>query len=369
MKKYVVFFLILFFPLLASAVEITEKLSISGTATTVYQWLNKARGDVSNKDRGSAVLDFNVSFRPIENGEFFVRLSFAKGDGLKGVNPFLLSPNADDLFSDLKNINGHSRDHLLEFWYAHKFELKKDISIKLTAGLIDSTAFIDDNNYAADELTQFMNEVLVHNPLANLPSYDSGLAAEFEWDRFHLRVVGMRSKNEIEKSYNWIGAQIGYKLETVIGEGNYRVYAYTTNKRFEGWETDTYKALRGIGVSFDQQLIKDTVGAFLRMGWQDDSAQVDYNRMFSLGLNFNGGIWGRKNDEIAVGYAYLKTPSKNEELKYTQVFEGYIKFQLFSYKFLSSDITFDYQYIYDKTRNPENTKAGHIYTVRLNFHF
>ncbi|MDW7998049.1 MAG: porin, partial [Thermodesulfovibrio sp.] len=131
MKKSLFLLFFLIFPLSAYAVDITENLSISGTATTVYQWLKMTKGYADNlteskkKDRGSAALDFNLSFRPIENGEFFLRASFAKRDGLKAVSPFTLSPNADDLFSDLKNINGHSRDHLLELWYAHKFELKK----------------------------------------------------------------------------------------------------------------------------------------------------------------------------------------------------------------------------------------------------
>lgn len=379
MRRSLIFLLVLCFPISTYAADITDWLSVSGTVTGVYQWLKMTKGYVDEegkdktKNRGSAVIDFNVSLKPTENDEFFLRASFAKGDGLKDINPFKLSPNADDLFHDLQNINGHSRDHLQELWYSHTFPIQKDISLKITAGIIDSTSFIDDNAYAADELGQFMNEALVHNPLANLPSYDGGVAVEFEWDKFHLRLVGMRSKNENEsmniRNYNWIGAQVGYKLETSIGEGNYRIYAYTTNKRFENWDADGYRALKGIGVSFDQQIIKEILGAFFRAGWQDDSARVDYNRMFSLGLNLNGSLWGRKDDEVGVGYAYLKSPSKNEELKHSQVFEGYVKFKLFSYKFLSSDITFDYQYIRDKARESDNTKAGNVYGLRLNFNF
>lgn len=381
MKKTITLLIaiILLFPLNLLALELSDNLSVSGTATTVYQWLKMTKGyaDEENgtkkKDRGSAAIDFNVSFKPIEESEFFLRASFAKRDGLKAVSPFVLSPNADDLFSDLKNINGHSRDHLLELWYAHKFELKKDMTLKLQAGLIDSGAFIDDNSYAGDELHQFMNEALVHNPLANLPSYDPGVALEFEWDKFNLRVVGMRSKNENKemdrKNYNWFGVQVGYRVETTLGEGNYRVYVYRTNKKFENWDADSYKALRGFGLSFDQDLIKETLGTFFRAGWQSDSAWVDYKRMYSLGLNLNGSVWGRGGDEIGVGYAHLKTPSKNEEFKHSQVFEGYVKFQLFSNKTLSTDITFDYQYIRDRAREREKTLTGNIYGLRLNFNF
>ncbi|MDI1471849.1 Carbohydrate-selective porin [Thermodesulfovibrio sp. N1] len=367
-KSFAFAVLSLLFPFTVYAADIIEWLSISGSATGVYQWLNKTQGDIENKDRGSTVIDFNVSIKPIENSEIFLRASFAKGSGLKDINPFILSPNADDLFSDLKNINGHPRDHLLELWYSHKFPIEKEIFLKFTAGIIDSTAFIDDNIYANDELGQFMNEAFVNNPLANLPSYDAGVSVEFEWDKIHLRLVGMRSKNDYERRFNWIGAQVGYKLETTLGEGNYRLYAYTTNKRFKNWDSDGYKSLKGIGVSFDQQLIKDTLGAFFRAGLQDDSAVIDYNRMVSFGFNLNGSIWGRKDDEIGIGYAYLKSPPKNEELLRSRVFESYLKFKLFSYKAISSDITLDYQYIQDKTRE-EGTKAGNIYGIRFSLNF
>lgn len=368
MKKALISLIFLLFPFSVYAADITDWLSISGSATGVYQWLNKAQGDVENKDRGSAVIDFNVSVKPIENGEIFLRTSFARGSGLKDINPFILSPNTDDLFINLKNINGHSRDHLLELWYSQKFPIEKEISLKLTAGIIDSTAFIDDNVYAGDELQQFMNEALVHNPLANLPSYDAGVAVEFEWDKLNIKAVGMRSKNDYEKHYGYYALQIGYKLETELGEGNYRIYGFTTDRKFENWDADAYKSLKGIGVSFDQQIIKDKLGAFFRAGWQDDSAVIDYNRMISFGLNLNGSVWGRKDDEIGVGYAYLKSPSKNPELSRSQVIESYVKFKLFSYKAISSDITLDYQYIQDKTRE-EGSKAGHIYGVRFNLNF
>lgn len=375
MKRLLLFLMFILLPTSVFAVDITDKFSVSGTATTVYQWLKMTKGYVDEdtqdktKDRGSAVIDFNISFKPYENGELFLRASFAKRDGLKAVSPFVLSPNADDLFSDLKNINGHSRDHLLELWYAHKFELQKEMSLRIQAGIIDSTAFIDDNAYANDEINQFMNAALVNNPIANRPTYDAGIALEFEWDKFHLRIIGMRSKNDVEKKFNLAVLQTGYKLDTALGEGNYRLYVYTTDKKFPSWDGDAYKALKGFGVSFDQQLIKDTLGAFLRAGWQDDAVKTDYHKMFSFGLNLNGSVWGRKDDEIGVGYTYLKSPSKNEELKHSQVFEGYVKFKLFSYKSLSSDITFDYQYICDKARKSENTKAGNIYGVRFNINF
>jgi hypothetical protein len=115
MKKALISLIFLLFPFTVYAADITDWLSISGTATGVYQWLNKAQGDVENKDRGSAVIDFNVSVKPTENDEFFLRASFAKGSGFHSESanyPFKLNPNADDLFVDLQNINGHKWDQV-----------------------------------------------------------------------------------------------------------------------------------------------------------------------------------------------------------------------------------------------------------------
>jgi len=78
-------------------------------------------------------------------------------------------------------------------------------------------------------------------------------------------------------------------------------------------------------------------------------------------------LYGEKDDEVGIGYAYLKSPSK-AQLKRTNVFESYVKFKLFSYNVLNSDITLDYQYIQDKYPQ-EKTNAGHIYGLRFNVSF
>lgn len=360
---------------LASAFEINENLSISGTVTSVYQWLNMTKGYLDEegkekrKDRGSLALDLGISIKPYEQGEFFIRTSFAKGNGLKGVSPFVLPPNGDDLSDDLKNINGRSRDHLLELWYAHKFELKENMKLRLQAGIVDSAAYIDDNAYANSEIKQFMNPALVNSPVGNRPTYDLGAAIEFEWDSLSVRVLGIRSKNEFERHFNFLVGQIGVKLESPIGEGNYRVYVYGTDKKFPSWNENQLKPIRGLGVSFDQQIIKDILGAFFRAGFQNSSVMADYKGMYSLGVNINGNIWGRKDDEIGIGYAYLRSSSKNPELKNSQVFESYVSFRLFSYKFLQSDLTIDFQHLRDSKKHPFETVAGNVFGVRLNLSF
>ncbi len=76
-----------------------------------------------------------------------------------------------------------------------------------------------------------------------------------------------------------------------------------------------------------------------------------------------------QDDEAAFVYAYLKSPSKNEELRHSQVFEVYIKFKLYSHRTFCTYITLDYQYLRDTTRDFQNSIAGNIFGVRLTFNF
>jgi len=151
------------------------------------------------------------------------------------------------------------------------------------------------NAFANDEVAQFMNDILVNNTLANLPSYDIGGVAELDVSNFSLRGLAMSTKNEELKEYKYCALQLGYKLDTPIGEGNYRIYGFTTNKKFQNRDGTGEENLQGFGISADQKL-SEIIGAFARLGWQDDKAVVDDDQLYSGGLNISGNLWGRKND-------------------------------------------------------------------------
>lgn len=355
----------------ANALEISETLSLETNLTWVHQWLKHRSGDFEDKDRGSLVLDAGLSFRPTKVDEFFLRVSFAKEDGIKEFSPFMLTPNADDLFKDLKNINNRSRDHLLELWYARTFDLPGNFTLRTTLGIIDATAFIDDNRFANDELTQFMNEAFVNNPTANLVSYDYGVAFELGKGPVTVKLLGMRSKTEEKRNYNYYALQMGYRWETALGEGNLRVFGFATNKRFPNWDSDRKEALKGWGLSFDQDILKDRLGVFARVGFQDTKAEVDYKSMYSLGLSSRICIPRFRDVTVGAGYSYLKAPSRHEELKNSQVFEAYLLIPLYEReKKFSSALTFDWQYLKDRLREESTPKrSGHLLGVRLNFTF
>ena len=346
---------------IASAYDVNEKISINGTLTGVYQYGDYDVKGVDNKDGGAVVLDLGANYHPSNTDEFQVLLSFAAGNGLNKNNPFSLVPYADDLEDDLKDINSRNRDYLLEAWYKHTFKFSEKVSLGITGGIIDATRYIDDNNFANCETSQFMNQIFVNNKNVNLPSYDIGGVAELNVSNLSIRGLMMNTENE-DRNYDYYALQLGYAIETPMGKGNYRLYGFTTSKSFENWDRTGKENLQGFGISADQQL-SSIIGVFARLDWQNDAAVIDHEMAYSGGININGKLWGRENDEIGIGYAYLNG-ADNSNIDSTNAFETYAKFKISQF----NDISFDIQYIDDNLKHDEDRK-GFIYGVRVNAYF
>lgn len=360
------FFLIFALPVIVLSYDVNEKLSVEGTLTGVYQYGDFDVKGVDDSDKGAAVFDLGVNFHPTENDEFQITVGFGAGNGLNSVNPFSLAPYADDLEDDLKDINGRNRDYLLEAWYKHTFRISENMSLGMTGGIIDATAYIDDNNFANCECSHFMNEAFVNHSNVNLPSYDLGGVIELNVSNFTIRALAMNTKFESGDdeftNYNYYAMQAGYKLSTAMGEGNYRIYGFTTNKRFQCPDKPEKDNLQGFGISADQKL-GEILGVFVRASWQDDEAVIIHDEIYSGGVNINGKLWGREEDEIGIGYAYLDGACSSD-LDNTTAFETYAKFRMTSF----SDVTLDIQYIKDDMKDGKD-RDGVIYGIRMNAYF
>ncbi|MFN3534961.1 MAG: carbohydrate porin [Desulfatiglandales bacterium] len=358
------------------AYDLNDKFSVDVSVVGSYQHAKldsdpayfQNLGIKDSLGRGSAVLDLGLNFHPTERDQIGVSLSFAGGNGLRYTQLFTLSPNADDLESDLKNINGRDRDYLLEAWYRHDLRLGEEFSLSGIFGLIDSTAYLDSNEYANDETQQFMNEVFVNNPLLNLPSYDIGGVLELRLKDLTLRTLYMGSKTEDWQAgdnlrgYGYWGLELGYKVKDAVGEGNLRLTGFTTTKDFPNRTLDKAEALRGVGISLDHG-INDYLGLFLRAGCQDEKAQIMHKKLFSGGISINGKLWGREDDTIGLGYAFLDGAS-GSGLDSTEALEGYVRFRLTDFSHLS----FDIQYLKDKYVDLPKVE-GTVYGIRFTVQF
>ncbi len=167
-------------------------------------------------------------------------------------------------------------------------------------------------------------------------------------------------ENDDGNNYNFFGAQLAYHLETELGPGNYRlILAGTSDDFLDPTGTKATRRFSG-GVSFDQAL-GEVVGAFLRLAWQDDDALVDYEAIYSGGLNLKGVGWGRENDNVGLGYAYLT--GGNAGLDHTQAFEAYYRFGLTD----ELAVTADLQWMRDDYRAgaDDEDRDGWIFGLRF----
>nr|VFJ87477.1 MAG: porin [Candidatus Kentron sp. H]VFJ89111.1 MAG: porin [Candidatus Kentron sp. H]VFJ95801.1 MAG: porin [Candidatus Kentron sp. H] len=353
-------------PFSTSALEITDNFSIDATLTGVFQHGEFSGAGIDDTGRGTVVTDIGVNFQPTERDEFDLVVSFSAGDALNDASPYSAHPlYADDLENDLEDINGRGRDYLLTAWYKHTFALSEETSLGLTGGIISATGYVDDNKYANDEVSQFMNEAFVNNTLMVPPDFDTGIAAELDvGSRWSARGVWMSSKTDMGpggedalETYNYFAGQLGFHTES----GNYRLVVQGTGDDFADPTGTKTENLSSIGLSLDRRFT-DTLGAFARFGWQNDDATVSHDALYSGGINISGKLWGRADDEAGFGYARLD--GGNDGIEKTDIVEGYVKFQLSEY----ADLSLDIQYLDEETAG-ESNPHGFVYGVRVNGYF
>lgn len=345
------------------ALDINDKLSLDVTITGVFQYADFSKNATGDIGAGSVATDIGLNFHPTENDEVQLTVSFAGGEGLKKYydeKGFSLMPNADDLEEDLKDINGRGRDYLLEAWYKHTFKFGKDWYIAPTIGIIDGCAYIDDNDVANDEITQFMNDAFVNNPIAEIPSYDLGAVVEAGNNLFNVRGLVINTKNDEGNDYNYYAVQFGISPDIeLLKDGNYRIYYYRTTKDFENKNgEEDYK--EGIGLSLDKSF--GNLSGFIRTGWNTHTDTGDFKSFYSGGFSIKGNWWKRPEDNVAIAYGYLD--GNTDEINNVQVAEAYYKFHINQY----ADLTFDVQYQTEDYKKEEDKRVT-AYGVRLNVAF
>ncbi|MBK8575480.1 MAG: carbohydrate porin [Elusimicrobia bacterium] len=300
------------------------------------------------ESRGTFLFQPTVTVAATEQDEFFFKFGFAGGNALNGVSPFALSLWATDMEDDVTDINGRHRNYLLTAYYTHTFSMGSK-RLDVSGGLVDATEYIGDNVYASDPLTQFMNEALVNGAHVFSPSYDLGGAFHFEGGALSLNGVVMSvGENDAGNPYAFYGIQIGANNSSSWGEGNVRLAAEAANKKFPDASETTLKARAGAMLSCDQEF-GPRLGGWVRLGIQDDAAAIDYQNLYSGGLNVSGKLWGRPTDNVGIGHGMLD--GGNDGIRQSDVTEAYVHFRLNPVVSVHADV----QHLRD-TYHPEEDK-------------
>jgi len=204
-----------------------------------------------------------IGFRIDEANELSVQFGFAAGDGLNVESPFNIPSWGANLESDVADVEGRGTGHLLNAWYRHTVRLQSNGTLGTTVGVIDAVDYLDENAYSNDEYTQFMNAALVNGPNIFLPSFEPGVALAWTGRHWSARGVYMSmQENDAGNRTDYVGAQLGYRVDTPLGEGNYRVLVDGTGKQIPDTTDTSLERCASVLLSFDQQL-GGTVGGFI----------------------------------------------------------------------------------------------------------
>ncbi|MBO9731004.1 MAG: carbohydrate porin [Chitinophaga sp.] len=284
-----------------------------------------------------------AGIRPLKDLEIYVNPELAGGEGLSHATGIAGFPNgetfrvgdpkpkiylarafavytlplttqreADD--DDLNNVGGTTPMHYLRF----------------IGGKYCLADFFDQNNYAHDPRTQFLNWALMSNAAWDYPAdvrgYTMALTIQYRKNNWMVQAATSlepTTANGPTLNYNY-GKSNGELVEVTHThtlnkrEGNVRVMAFINQAPMGNYheavkmaiDTPDITAVRrdgrtkyGFGINIDQALT-NSGGAFLKASWNDGRnetwAYTEIDRSVSAGWLQNGSNWHRAQDNAGV---------------------------------------------------------------------
>jgi high affinity Mn2+ porin len=285
-------------------------LTIGAGATFILQGTNNANGDDLAKN-GEDVTDVSYSMdlefeKTFDDyGLAFIHLETGDGAGIEDELQVFSNVNRDADDSD----NSVS---VTEAYYEHYFKI---LPLTLTFGKIDPTAYLDQNEYANDECTQFLGHIFRNSPALEFPDDNAaGVRMAIEpVDFLGLEFTAMDANADWEDAFDnmFLAGQVNIKPNILNRPGNYRVYGWFNDKDHIKWDDaeKTKEESYGFGLSFDQE-ITDVLGAFARYGWQDpevyaDESDFSLEQSWSAGIQLAGSLWNRDEDVVAIAFGQV----------------------------------------------------------------
>jgi len=270
----------------------------------------------------------------------------------------LHSGDGAGLTDDLKlfsNVNADASDcdgnvFLNEAWYEYYL---KSMPFTVTFGKLDPTYFIDSNEYANDETSQFLADMFVNSCIIEFPADNAaGVRLGFKpGGPFEIETVVLDGDADWEDIFDgiFLAGQINFKPHIFGRPGNYRLLAWRNNQPHTEWADMSHDKDTGFGVglSLDQEFT-DLIGVFARYGWQNPdvylpSESFSLRDSFSLGAQLKGSPWGRPDDVLGLAFGQIfpskKYKSANDlQAKTESHFECYYNFKVNDHFSFSPDL-------------------------------
>jgi len=325
------------------------ELNIGAGLTSVVQGTNKANGTSLSREGEDVTdatysLDLELEKKLGEWGTGFVHLESGNGVGVE-----------DDL-QVFSNVNYDANDAnsnltVAEAYYEQK--LFSDNGI-LTVGKLDPTVFVDNNDYANDETSQFLGRMFRNNPAVEFPGNGGGIRIGYvPVDNIELTALASDGDADFENIFNDVFAAGQAMLTQKFGkrQGHYRLLGWMNDTPHTRWLDAERSKERGygFGMSIDQELTSN-LGAFARYGWQNpkvylnSSSDFSLERSWSSGVQLKGALWKRHEDVIGLAFGQMlpsrdyKKADSSRNAHAESHLELYYNYKLNEYFMLSSDV-------------------------------
>jgi high affinity Mn2+ porin len=303
------------------------------------------------------------------------------------------------------NLGGQSQE--VEDDALHLAGRHDESRIVLTVGEISLLDIFDNNTYASDPQSQFLNWAFVGNEAWDYPAsslgFITGFAAELYQPQWALRYGFFQLPREanglaIDPAYlrAW-GMVVEFERDFSFGQhpGAARLLAYVNRAHMGSYEeavdsaarpaditaSQAYRYKYGFCLNLEQEVLKD-VGVFSRLGWSDGHTQAwaysDVDDSASLGVSIKGALWQRTNDTFGVA-GVLSAASRIHQqfledggtgilagdgaLSYgmEKAMETYYNFQLWKTLHLTADYQFISDPAFNRARGPVSVVGGRIH--------
>ena len=373
-------------------------------------------------DSYTATFTGYFGFRPWQGGELYLNPEITLGvpfSGLAGTGAFT-NGELTRTAGTTPNLY-RQRLFLRQTWGLGGGDEHIDSAINQMAGTVDknrvvltlgnfSTLDVFDNNaYAKDPRTQFLNAgfmaPLAYDYAADARGFSFGFTLEWyqgNWAYRIGRMTGPKNPNELPTDYQ-IAKHYGDQIEiehshTLLNQpGKIRLLAWHNRDNLAsfndalvylnnhpGEDPQAIFAVRngdkdkyGIGINIEQA-INDDLGFFLRAmkadGKTETEAFTETDASFSTGVSFKGSRWGRAQDTLGIGYLrnMLSTDRRNYlaaggisfflgdgALNYApeQLFESYYSANVWKNLYLTADYQRMWNPGYNADRGPVNFAA------------
>ena len=204
--------------------------------------------------------------------------------------------------------------------------------VTLTLGKMSAKDIFDNNAYANDPRTQFMNWGFVANEAWDYPAdsigYTTGFAAELNqpgWairygffqmprtsngvaqDMNYLKAWGMVL--EFERRYAWNSHPGTIRFLAFLNQanmGSYQAALDNTTRPADIEATRSYRQKFGFGLNLEQE-VASSVGVFARLGWSNGKTEAwtfsDVDTTVTTGISIKGESWHRTEDTFGLANA------------------------------------------------------------------